>query len=79
MTAFDLNTDAVRTLNQHLHDSPSGNTSVTNPGGRHCIACGIDAAIDIVLKNVQKLRDMSPLWDMAQEGIDISSIEWEAH
>ena len=47
MTAFDLNTDPVRALNQHLHDSAPGNTSITNPGGRHCIACGIDAAIDV--------------------------------
>ena len=47
MTTFDLNKDTVRALNQHLHDSPSGAMSVTNPGGRHCVACGIDAPIDV--------------------------------
>jgi glutamate synthase domain-containing protein 3 len=47
MTAFDLNSDSVRLLNQHLHASPTGELSVTNPGGRHCIACGIDADVEV--------------------------------
>jgi cysteine desulfurase len=28
---------------------------------------------------VHKLRELSPLWDMHKDGIDISSIEWAAH
>jgi cysteine desulfurase len=28
---------------------------------------------------VTRLRDMSPLWEMVQEGIDINSIQWAAH
>ena len=47
MNSFDLNTDSVRALNQHLHDSPSGKLSVANPGGRHCIASGIDAPVEV--------------------------------
>ncbi len=39
----------------------------------------IDFAIHTIKENVAKLRDMSPLWDMYQEGIDISSIQWTAH
>jgi cysteine desulfurase len=39
----------------------------------------IDFAISTIKENVAKLRDMSPLWDMYQEGIDISSIQWTAH
>jgi cysteine desulfurase len=31
------------------------------------------------VRHVKKLREMSPLWEMAQEGIDIKSIEWAAH
>jgi cysteine desulfurase len=31
------------------------------------------------VRHVNKLRAMSPLWEMAQEGIDIKSIEWAAH
>ena len=33
----------------------------------------------ISAKDVKKLRDMSPLYEMAQEGIDLDSIEWAAH
>ncbi|WP_394755778.1 IscS subfamily cysteine desulfurase [Rhodoferax sp.] len=39
----------------------------------------IDYAIETIKFNVAKLRDLSPLWDMYQEGVDISSIEWAAH
>ena len=47
--------------------------------GRWTTEAEIDFAIDTIKENVAKLRDMSPLWDMYQEGIDISSIQWAAH
>jgi cysteine desulfurase len=31
------------------------------------------------VQSVQRLRAMSPLWEMAQEGIDIKSIQWAEH
>jgi cysteine desulfurase len=39
----------------------------------------IDYAIDTIRQNVAKLRDLSPLWEMYQDGIDISTIQWTAH
>jgi cysteine desulfurase len=39
----------------------------------------IDFAIDHVKEAVTKLREMSPLWEMFKEGIDLKSIEWAAH
>jgi cysteine desulfurase len=39
----------------------------------------IDYVIDHVVKEVNRLREMSPLYEMAQAGIDIKSIEWAAH
>ena len=39
----------------------------------------IDYAIKIIRENIGRLRDMSPLWDMYKEGIDINSIEWSHH
>jgi cysteine desulfurase len=39
----------------------------------------VDFAIDQIIKSVKKLRDLSPLYDMHNEGIDISKIEWAAH
>ena len=39
----------------------------------------IDFAINLVTQAVNKLRDMSPLWEMHKEGIDLKSIEWTEH
>lgn len=39
----------------------------------------IDYTIDLVKKAVNKLRELSPLWDMYKEGIDLDSIEWSHH
>ncbi|NNJ55618.1 MAG: IscS subfamily cysteine desulfurase [Bacteroidia bacterium] len=39
----------------------------------------VDFAIDHVKKAVNKLRDMSPLWEMFKDGIDLKSIEWAEH
>jgi cysteine desulfurase len=39
----------------------------------------IDFAISTIKHNVAKLRELSPLWEMHQEGIDISTIQWAAH
>lgn len=36
----------------------------------------VDLAIEQCVRSVTKLRDMSPLWEMVQEGIDISKIQW---
>jgi len=47
--------------------------------GRFTTNEDVDFTIDLLKKKVQKLRDLSPLWDMYKEGIDISSIEWAAH
>ena len=47
--------------------------------GRWTTEAEIDFAINTIKENVAKLRDMSPLWDMYQDGIDISSIQWTAH
>jgi len=47
--------------------------------GRFTTKIEIDQAIDSITEAVNKLRSMSPLWDMAQEGIDIKSIQWAAH
>lgn len=39
----------------------------------------IDYAIQSIAKGVARLRELSPLWDMHNEGIDITKIEWQAH
>jgi len=47
--------------------------------GRFTTAQEIDHAIDIIQKSIGHLRDMSPLWEMFKDGIDLDSIEWAAH
>ena len=47
--------------------------------GRFTTEEEIDFAIDYVKQAVTKLRDMSPLWEMFKDGVDLSSIEWEEH
>jgi cysteine desulfurase len=39
----------------------------------------IDYTADRLIDVVKKLRELSPLWEMAQEGIDLSKVEWTAH
>jgi cysteine desulfurase len=47
--------------------------------GRWTTEAEIDFAIETIKLNVAKLRDLSPLWEMYQDGIDISTIQWAAH
>ncbi|QKV52991.1 IscS subfamily cysteine desulfurase [Comamonas antarctica] len=47
--------------------------------GRFTTEEEIDYAIGTIRTNVEKLRELSPLWEMYQDGVDISSIQWAAH
>ncbi len=47
--------------------------------GRFTTEHEVDTAVGELVHHVTKLRQMSPLWEMSQEGIDIKSIEWAAH
>jgi cysteine desulfurase len=54
-------------------------TSIRFGIGRFTTEEEIDYAINLIKTKVQKLRDLSPLWEMMQEGIDIKSINWKSH
>jgi len=47
--------------------------------GRFTTAEEIDYTIELVRAAVEKLRDLSPLWDMYKDGVDLNSVEWVAH
>ncbi len=47
--------------------------------GRFTTEEDIDSAIDQVHKAISKLRELSPLWDMYKEGVDLSKVQWAAH
>jgi cysteine desulfurase len=47
--------------------------------GRFTSEADVDHAVTQVRHAVEKLRELSPLWDMYQDGIDLNTIEWSAH
>lgn len=47
--------------------------------GRFTTEEDIDQAIEQVRKAVTKLRELSPLWDMYKDGVDLDSVQWTAH
>lgn len=47
--------------------------------GRFTTEADIDYTIDLLKNKVNKLRELSPLWDMFKDGIDISKVQWAAH
>ena len=47
--------------------------------GRFTTEQEIDYAIELVKRKIGKLRDLSPLWEMYQDGIDLNSVQWAAH
>ncbi|RJG47604.1 IscS subfamily cysteine desulfurase [Motilimonas pumila] len=60
-------------------DDELAHSSIRFSIGRFTTAEEIDYAIDIINKNIGRLREMSPLWDMFKEGIDLSTVEWAHH
>jgi cysteine desulfurase len=47
--------------------------------GRFTTEEDIDFAIQLIHEKIEKLRELSPLWEMYKEGIDLKSVQWAAH
>jgi len=47
--------------------------------GRFTTEEEIDFAIDLLKAKIGRLREMSPLWDMFKEGVDLNTVKWAAH
>jgi cysteine desulfurase len=47
--------------------------------GRYTTEQEIDFAIELIQRKIARLRELSPLWDMYKDGIDISTIQWASH
>jgi cysteine desulfurase len=54
-------------------------SSLRITSGRFSTVQEIDFAIETIRLNVNKLRELSPLWEMYKDGIDLSTIKWAAH
>ena len=47
--------------------------------GRFTTEEEVDFAVDLLRRKVGKLREMSPLWEMVKEGVDLNTVQWAAH
>jgi len=47
--------------------------------GRFTTDADVDYTIELLKTKVGKLRELSPLWDMFKDGVDISKVQWAAH
>ena len=60
-------------------DEDMAHTSIRFGIGRFTTEAEIDRAVELTVQQVEKLREMSPLYEMVKEGIDIKSIQWAQH
>ena len=60
-------------------DEEAAHTSIRFGIGRFTTEEEVDLTIEQVVKHVTKLRDLSPLWEMVQEGVDLKTIQWSQH
>lgn len=54
-------------------------TSIRFGFGRFTTDAEIDYAIALIKGSIAKLREMSPLWEMVQEGVDLDKVQWAGH
>ena len=47
--------------------------------GRFTTEADIDYTIDLLRRKVAKLRELSPLWEMYKDGVDLDTVQWAAH
>jgi cysteine desulfurase len=60
-------------------DEEMAHTSVRFGVGRFTTAAEVDRAAALTVARVAKLRELSPLWELVQEGVDLKTIQWSQH
>ena len=60
-------------------EAEMAHTSIRIGIGRFTTEEELDQALKSLVLEVNRLREMSPLWDMSRQGIDIKSIQWAEH
>lgn len=60
-------------------DEDLAHSSIRFGIGRFTTIDEVDYTVDKCIEHVQRLREISPLWEMVQEGIDLKTIQWSQH
>lgn len=60
-------------------DEELAHTSIRFGIGRFTTIEEIDYAVELIISKIKKLRELSPLWEMVQEGVDLKTIKWATH
>ena len=60
-------------------DDELAHSSIRLTIGKYTTEEEIDYAIDLITTSVKKLRELSPLWEMHKDGIDLKSVKWSSH
>ncbi|MCB1886990.1 MAG: IscS subfamily cysteine desulfurase [Rhodocyclaceae bacterium] len=60
-------------------DDELAHSSIRFTIGRFTTEEEIDYTVDLLHRKIGKLRELSPLWEMVQEGIDLNTVQWAAH
>ena len=60
-------------------DDELAHSSIRFTLGRFTTEAEIDYAVKLLHEKIGKLRELSPLWEMVQEGVDLSTVQWAAH
>lgn len=60
-------------------DDETAHSSIRFGIGKFTTVEDVDFVIDRVVRHVERLREMSPLWEMVCDGIDLKSIKWDHH
>ena len=60
-------------------DEEMAHTSIRFGVGRFSTAAEVDREVALTVARVRRLRELSPLWELAQEGVDLKTIQWSQH
>lgn len=60
-------------------DEELAHTSIRFGLGRFTTKQEVDTACTLIIEKIKKLRDMSPLYDMVKQGIDLKTVQWSGH
>ncbi|MCK6412427.1 MAG: IscS subfamily cysteine desulfurase [Azonexus sp.] len=60
-------------------DDELAHSSIRFSIGRFTTEEEVDYAVDLLKSKVSKLRELSPLWEMVQDGVDLRTVQWAAH